>query len=195
MTLAADPNITDWVSALGGSAAAVFALAALVVTLSLSGRQAKSLQVTIDALTQEMEQRRHEFREQRMAQARDVTLELFEPWSEKVESQEVIDMLVAAGWGLREVEDRVVVTNHSRMRISAVEVRGSGSARPKLYLADFNQYAETGQVPVLPPRKGVRFLWDGVAPREDLWVDFTDEAGVRWRLHHRDGLSEVTEEK
>ncbi|MEU0236736.1 hypothetical protein ABZ234_03530 [Nocardiopsis sp. NPDC006198] len=201
----------EWVSAIGGSAAAVFALIALIVTLSLSGRQAKSLKVTINALNDEMEWR-HQERERQKAEAQERKatqaaqvgiIPIHRPPSHHgslrdhhskhlFDGPRIGDFLSKSGVSYGDVRLGFRIDNNSQARITNVAIAQEHGHGPRCYIVDFEPRAGGGSAPVLPPGESVRFYW--VEPVSDLQVhvDFTDAAGVRWRLHHRDGLSELT---
>ncbi|MES0833101.1 hypothetical protein [Nocardiopsis tropica] len=44
---------------------------------------------------------------------------------------------------------------------------------------------------MLSPEYSIRFYWVEPVSDVQVYVEFTDAAGVRWRLHHRHGLSEA----
>ncbi|RKS09978.1 hypothetical protein DFP74_5724 [Nocardiopsis sp. Huas11] len=212
MQLATAPTLTDWigagasvVAAIGGAGTLIIALIliikqyrALSVTIDLSGKQEKALVATTEALNDEMAHRREdrlrqavEAEERRWEQARKVRLLPFWGWPEKGDTDPLSAFLRPSGLSPRDLTTRFKVINRSDDRIRHVIVGVDQGPSPSCYLSHFERSAQVIPMPVLPPDEEARFYWKGavtVSPLE-VFVEFTDGAGARWRLHHRDGLS------
>jgi hypothetical protein len=191
----------EWVSAIGGSAAAVFALVALLVTLSLASRQGQALEVTIKALNAELEARRREELAAREAQARQVEIE----WlgTRTVNNDEAVFKKYFEDHNIHDpgptFKGGVRVYNRSSSPIRDVMAGCEAGDGEDFYTRGDGPLInnDTEVVPlesesIIPPRGDGRFYWpsgDTVKGEGGVFVTFLDHAGVRWRLHGREGLS------
>jgi hypothetical protein len=178
----------EWVAAIAGVAAAATALIALVITLALYGKQSKSLEVTIKALNDEMARRREERERERRAPAEAVRIFL----GESRDNSEIIRQKMEP-YG--QTKDWLLFRAHvvntgasSSTNVSAV----SDEVHPSCCVVDGEDRVREEHAPAISPGQSASFYWIPTGDPVDLEVHFTDEAGVRWRLHRRDGLSEVT---
>lgn len=195
----------EWVSAIGSGVAATSAIIALIVTLRLAGKQSESLKVTIEALTDEMEWRhqererqREEAAERRAAQASKVRLAPVRlPDRHTIGSDHYLasHFLKRSGLTADDLTRGFKVTNGSDAQINNVTVTQEHGNAPRCYVIGAQDRAGADSAPVVVPDESARFYWTGDVSDLQVYVDFTDAAGVRWRLHHRDGLSEITGEE
>jgi len=193
---------SEWVSAVGSGVAATAAIVALIVTLRLAGRQSRSLQVTIAALTDEMEWRHQERErqleeatERRAAQAskiRFAPVRLPDQHTMGSDFHLASQFLKRSGLTARELSRGFKVDNSSSAQINNVTVAQEHGHAPSCYVIGAQDRAGANSAPVIVPGESARFYWVGSVSDLQVYVDFTDAAGVHWRLHHRDGLSEVT---
>lgn len=175
--------------ALGSVVGALGALGAFAVALVLLRKQSKALTTTTEALSDEMKHRRKAEERQREAQARAVYLDTAREVTAR--ETEATERFLARS-GLRPDAFAVIATvfNRSQARITNVDCRIAG-ARPRCYVLEKDTEAREGVIPVLPPGASVRLFWTGKLTELELGVEFIDEAGVRWWLHHRNGLVEL----
>lgn len=181
----------EWVSAIGGSSAAVFALVALIVTLALSGHQAKSLKVTIEALNAELAVRRREERAAREEQARQVKINWLGTSTMNNDGTAVVEHLSRNGLDPYIISG-VEIQNRSQDPIRQVSVASEDNSAIG-WVTGWDSELSQGRG-MVPPGGTTRFYWSGHASEASVFVYFADVNNVRWRLHRREGLSEVTEE-
>lgn len=183
----------EWVSAAANIIAALGAVGAFTLAIILLRKQYSALDATTKALNDEMMWRHAERERQRREQARMVQLESFEGWVDPADVDAVAEL--GGEDGIVFVRSRVRVTNTSDARIHSVTVAASPWVPPQLCSVDGEEgVRQDCELPMIPPGKSARFYWVHFKVKDlKTFVDFTDEAGFRWRLHQRDGLSEAAE--
>lgn len=181
----------EWVGAMANIAAALGAIGAFTLAFILIRKQYSALDATTKALNDEMEWRHAERERQRREQARMVQLEPFEGWVDPVDVDAAAE--IGGEGGVVFVRSRVRVVNASDARIHSVTAAADLWIPPQLCSVDGEHgMREDCELPMVPPGKEARFYWVHQKVKDmDMFVMFTDEAGFRWRLHQRDGLSEV----
>jgi len=196
----------EWLSAIGSLGTLAIALVliikqykALSSTVQLSEKQDRALVATTKSLNDEMAHR-HEDRlrqaeeaeEHRKAQARLVRFLPFQLWLIDEDGPKVWSFLSRSGVQMTAKYTRFVVSNNSDDRVREVKVGVEHANAPRCYVVSFERFAGVDPVTVLPPGESARFYWTEEISPLVVYVEFTDANGARWRLHHRDGLSEVT---
>lgn len=195
----------EWVSAIGSGVAAIGGAGTLIIaivliskqhtsltkTIELAEKQAVVLDETLQSLAEEKALRAEERARQRQEQASKVRLEPFQHFPNKRDTLLVSANIKSAGIPQTDIESRFKVTNASGAPITSVHVDVEHGNGPRCYTTDFEEYAGANPLAVLPPGQSARFYWIGHVPDLAVYVEFTDEAGVRWRRQYRDGLSEV----
>ncbi|MFJ9558311.1 hypothetical protein ACIRPH_31275 [Nocardiopsis sp. NPDC101807] len=213
MDVASAPTITDWIGAISGIVAAVGGAGTLIIAIVLISKQHTSLTKTIDlaekqsevldatmhSLADEAQHRSddrqlliEELEERRKDQARQIRLLPFRGWMDPDDAQLVSNLLARSGARVHTEHIRFAVTNLSNDRIRDVKVAVDNGSWPRCHVANFERTAGVDSIPVLPPSESARFYWTVESSPLEVYVEFTDANGARWRLHHRDGLSELT---
>ncbi|WP_017602296.1 hypothetical protein [Nocardiopsis lucentensis] len=183
----------EWVAAIAGSVAAVGTIGAFTVALVLISKQAKALKVTIAALQGEIRERKKREWQEREAQARMIELRAFSGWPADADDHAVaLAYTSPSGVQMGSTTTRFIVSNRSDGPITKITC-ASGSQPFELGISGNNGRAQNSMVAFIPRGGEARLYWLKKVTNDEVYVDFTDEAGVRWRLHHRDGLSEVTD--
>jgi len=182
----------EWVAAIAGIAAAAIALVALAMTLKLYGKQSESLEVTIKALNAELSARRREELAAREEQARNVEIEWTGRSTMNFDENAVRSHMASISEEYFDSHFMSGICLHNKSQDPISSVTATCSGKPALgSVTGWDTEVTTGFGSV-PARAGSRFYWDSWVEEKNIVVEFTDAAGVRWRLHHRDGLSEVT---
>ncbi|WP_304450836.1 hypothetical protein [Nocardiopsis sp. YSL2] len=192
----------EWLAAIGSVGTLVVALVliikqygALSATVRLSKKQDEALVATTKALNDEMAWRRNEADRQRQQQARSVRLRLFRGWRPGDDDEPLI-LAFLKGSGLHPsgLTTRMVVANNSDGPIRDITAT-SGDAPIRCGIVQGERRMSAPPLNAVTAGGFARLYWLKEVDEQDISVYFTDESGVRWRLHHRDGLSEVPGDK